>query len=473
MQSKRDQVQAYFFVVGRLVSAVVHGRPDMVSQPNKRLNTGTFLGVILGGVLMGVFGIIGLFVPGGNVSWRQPGAIVMNEDTGARYVFLGDQLRPVLNYSSARLAAGNSNGTVYKVSQKSLAGTPVGQPIGIPGAPDALPSAAALDAGPWTVCVRQPAGGAAGPTTTLLIGQSFELTVADSQALLVQAQDKTLFLVWEGKRYRVPSRVEAIALGYGDVVPVPVTSAWLNPIPQGPDFAVPETPGLGTSGPVVDGKPSSVGQVFMVHNPALGTDQLYLMRADGLAPLTPTTAALLLAAPFTKQAYGDAPVTPVEVGPGALSGVPTASGSHLVDGLPRLPPKVVVPSEDDSPCVAFFPAGGGKVRVVTGFVPVAVHDRAMPVAAHKAGVAVDRVLIPAGGGVLARAQDSPEAALNPTYLVTETGMKYPLADSSAVAALGYSAQSAVALPGEMLALLPSGPVLSANAALRSPPVESS
>ena len=30
MQSRRDQVQAYFFVVGRLVAAVVHGRPDVL-----------------------------------------------------------------------------------------------------------------------------------------------------------------------------------------------------------------------------------------------------------------------------------------------------------------------------------------------------------------------------------------------------------------------------------------------------------
>ncbi len=52
MQSRRDQVQAYFFVVGRLVSAVVHGKPDALAQPNRRMNTGLFLGAIVGAVII-------------------------------------------------------------------------------------------------------------------------------------------------------------------------------------------------------------------------------------------------------------------------------------------------------------------------------------------------------------------------------------------------------------------------------------
>lgn len=472
MQSRRDQVQAYFFVVGRLVSAVVHGKPDALAQPNRRMTTGTFLGAILGAVLMGVFGIIGLFVPGGNVTWRQPGAIVMNEDTGARYVFLEGQLRPVLNYSSARLAAPNSGGMVYEVSQKSLAGTPVGQPIGIPGAPDALPSADALDSGGWTVCAQQADTGAraAGPTSTVLIGQSVEMAVAGSRALLVRAQDRTMFLVWEGKRHRIPGGTEVTALGYDDVAPVDVTAAWLNPIPQGRDFEVRRTPDTGAPGPDIDGVPSVVGQIYLVHNPAIGADQLYLMRSDGLAPLTPTTAALLLAAPFTRDAYYDETVAPIVVGPGALSGVPTSdSGSDLAGDLPGTPPEIVVPDRNDSACAAFSPVGEGEVRVVIGFVSADVHRNAMPVAAHEAGVTADRVSIPAGGGVLVREQQSPEAALNAVYLVTETGMKYPLANPDVVAALGYSVESAVAMSGEMLALLPTGPVLSVEGALRAQP----
>jgi type VII secretion protein EccB len=472
MQSKRDQVQAYFFVVGRLVSAVVHGKPDTLAQPNRRMNTGTFLGAIVGAVLMGVFGIIGLFAPGGNTSWRQPGAIVMNEDTGARYVYLDDQLRPVLNYSSARLAAGKTGGTVHEVSQSSLEGTPVGQPIGIQGAPDALPSADALDRGPWTVCAQEPSSGpeVTGPTATLMIGRAFEMTLADPQALLVRAPDQSIFLVWDGKRHRIPSRSEATALGYGGVDPIDVTAAWLNPIPPGRDFAVPETPDTGAPGPEIDGRESVVGQLYMVRNPAIGNDQLYLVRADGITPLSPTTAALLLTAPFTRDAYDGENVVPIEVGPGALSGVPTStSGPDLVGGLPPSPPEILVPGADAAACVAFQPLGKGELKVYTGLLPATVHKEAAPVAAHEEGATADRVLMPAGGGVLVREQSTPEAALNAVYLVTETGMKYPLANADVASALGFSADSAVAMSGELLGLLPSGPLLSVQGALSAQP----
>jgi type VII secretion protein EccB len=472
MQSKRDQVQAYFFVVGRLVSAVVHGKPDTLAQPNRRMNTGTFLGAIVGAVLMGVFGIIGLFAPGGNTSWRQPGAIVMNEDTGARYVFLEDQLRPVLNYSSARLAAGKSGGKVYEVSQSSLEGTPVGQPIGIQGAPDALPSADALDRGPWTVCA-QPAGDDAqdaGPSATLVIGHPFEMVLTDPQALLVRAPDQTIFLIWQGQRHRIPGRAEATALGYGGVDPVDVTAAWLNPIPQGRDFAAPRTPDTGQRGPEIDGHQSVVGQIYLVSNPAIGTDQLYLVRADGVAPLSRTTAALLLAASFTRDAYEGSAVTPIEVGPGALSGVPqSTSGPDLVGGLPEVPPGIADTGKDAAACVAFQPLGKGELKVYTGLLPATVHKEAAPVAAHEAGVTADRVLMPAGGGVLVRDQSTPELALNAVYLVTETGMKYPLANADVARALGFSVDSAVAMSGELLGLLPTGPLLSVEGALSAQP----
>ncbi|ONI87839.1 type VII secretion protein EccB [Actinosynnema sp. ALI-1.44] len=469
MQSKRDQVQAYFFVVGRLVSAVVHGRPDVLQQPNKRLNTGTFIGVIVGAVLMGIFGIYGVFVPGGNTTWRQPGAIVMNETTGARYVYLDNQLRPVLNYSSARLVGGKSgNGQVFSVSQKSLTGTPVGQPIGIAGAPDALPPAAGLDSGAWTVCAQSPGTGppATGPTVALLLGQPVDRALTEQQALLVESPGQPTYLVWRGKRHRIPSRSEAEALGYGGVDPMTVTAAWLNPLAQGRDIAVPRTPGLGQPGPVIDGRRSTIGQIYEIRNPAINTDQLYLVRSDGVAPLSRTSAALLLAAESTKAAYPGGRVSTVEAGPNALAGVPYShSGPDLAAGLPPEPPRIANPAPDAMACASFPPPGKGDSNVVIGHLSAtAGNAKAVPLATHPAGTTADRISVPAGKGVLARQLPLPGAL----FLVTETGTKYPLANSEVVAALGYSEPAAVQVPGELLGLLPSGPVLSVDAALRTP-----
>ena len=153
MQSRRDQVQAYFFVVGRLVSGLMQGKPDVLEHPNKRFNGGTFLGLLLAGLLVAIFGIVGLMFPGGNNSWRVPGAVVLEKDSGARYVFLDGQLRPALNLSSALLAAGDA-GKLVSVTKSSLTGVPVGTPIGIPGAPDGLPMADRVNTSPWTVCAK-------------------------------------------------------------------------------------------------------------------------------------------------------------------------------------------------------------------------------------------------------------------------------------------------------------------------------
>jgi len=470
MQSRKDQVQAYFFVVGRLAAAVTHGKPDVLQAPNRRLNAGTVLGFMLAVLLMAIFGIYGIFVPGGDTSWRQAGAIVMDKTSGARYIYLDGQLRPVINYSSARLATGKSgSGQVISVSQKSLAGTPVGQPIGIVGAPDALPAAAQLDVGPWTVCAQpdENTTGSAAPTTTLLLAQPARPALSDRQALLVSTPDRAIYLLWQGKRHRLSDRTVLTTLGYGDTRPSAVTVGWLNPIPQGSDIAVPEIPGAGQPGPWIDGHQSLVGQVYEVRNPAIGSDQLYVVRRDGVASLSRTGAALLLAAPSTQQAYPNRAVQPIQVGPAGLSGVATSAGVDLAGGLPPVPPEVITPPPNSLPCLRFGPAANGELNVTAEVLPLAdVNAVAVAVAPHTAGTVVDRVAIPVGSGVLARDLPAPGATPGAAYLITEVGMKYPLASADVLAALGYSESSVVRVPAELLALLPTGPLLSTAGALQ-------
>ncbi|WP_370948061.1 type VII secretion protein EccB [Amycolatopsis sp. cg5] len=473
MQSRKDQVQAYFFVVGRLAAAVTHGRPDVLQAPNRRLNTGTALGILVAGILVAIFGIYGLFVPGGDNSWRHAGAIVMDKTVGARYVYLDGQLRPVLNYSSARLATGKAgNGEVISVSQKSLAGTPVGQPIGILGAPDSLPTSARLATGPWTVCA-EPAGtgpGAPGPGVTLLLTQHPGPALSAKQALLVSTPDNAKYLIWQGKRQLLPERAVLETLGYSDQVAVPVTLAWLNTIPRGTDIAVPRTTGVGDAGPLVDGRPSIVGQVLQVRNPALASDQLYLVRKDGVTPLTRTSAALVLAAPSTRDAYPNATVAPIQVGPAGITGAPVSTGPDLVAGLPPEPPEVVDPGAEALPCMKFGPSATGEPAVSAQLLPrVLVNAESVPVAEHAPGTMADRVAIPMGGGVLARDLPAPGAAPGTSFLITEVGRKYPLAGPDVLSTLGYAESSVVKVPAELLALLPSGPLLSVEGALRSQP----
>jgi hypothetical protein len=48
---------------------------------------------------------------------------------------------------------------------------------------------------------------------------------------------------------------------------------------------------------------------------------------------------------------------------------------------------------------------------------------------------------------------------NSLYLVTGTGVKFPVPSTSIATALGYQATSAARLPAALLALLPTGPPL--------------
>ena len=57
---------------------------------------------------------------GGATAWRKPGTLILDKQTGTRYVLAAGQLRPVLNYASARLLLG-AKLTVDSVPTKSLA----------------------------------------------------------------------------------------------------------------------------------------------------------------------------------------------------------------------------------------------------------------------------------------------------------------------------------------------------------------
>ena len=102
MQNRRDQVQAHAFVVGRLVSALLRAEPDAPMTPLRRFVVGTFWGALLGALAVAGFGVYGFISPGGSTAWRAGGALIVEKETGARYVFVEGELRPVVNYASAR-----------------------------------------------------------------------------------------------------------------------------------------------------------------------------------------------------------------------------------------------------------------------------------------------------------------------------------------------------------------------------------
>ncbi|MFE6281207.1 type VII secretion protein EccB [Streptomyces sp. NPDC057877] len=468
MQSKRDQVQAHMFVMGRLTSAMLRGDPDAPESPQGRTNRGVAIGVVIAVLISAGAFVLGLFKPGTKDSWKEPGTVVVDKGTGSRYLYLDGRLRPVRNYASARLLAG-ADLTVTSVGSGSLAGVAHGAPVGIPGAPDALPAADDLDPGPWQVCSGTSTGDGAA-TTVLALGAPTDGTgLGAAQALVVTGPDQADHLVWRGSRLRLDdARGASRSLGFDTAVRVPVSAAFLNALPAGPDLSPPDVPGRGDDGPGLNGRPTRVGQVFQVTAP--GSDpRYYLLRKEGLAPLTATGAALVLGDPRTRsEAYDGAAPTVTEVGADALDGrTANASGPDAGD-LPETPPRAVDLDPGRTVC-ARIQGGAGGTRVTVALTAAArlgPTAQPAPEGLTPACVPVDRIAVRAGGGALVRALGAGGGAVgDTTYLVTDSGMKYRVPNEEALTALGYSAGQARGMPSPLLAMLPTGPDLSPRAAV--------
>ncbi|MFJ2478098.1 type VII secretion protein EccB [Streptomyces sp. NPDC087659] len=478
MQSKRDQAQAHTFVMSRLASGMLLGEPDAAESPHGRTTRGTLIGIVITVLIAAGALVYGLISPGGNDSWRTSNSLIVNKDTGGRYLFIKGRLRPVRNYASALLISGGGLATT-DVRTGSLRGTPVGTPVGIQGAPDHVPGAADLESDPWHVCstLRSVQDAATGGTTatavtTLVAGAPVESTgVGDQRAVLVSGPEQSAYLVWRGSRLKLDKGSgAAVSLGYGSVTPRPVSAAFLDALVPGPDLAPPDVPGRGEAGPSLGGRDSKVGQVFQIGVPG-AAPTYYLLRKEGLVPLTATGAALVLGDPATREkAYDGRSPLAAELGANVLTEhqAPGDEGRSLAtSGMPSSPPAATSVPKDQAACARVEPGSGGT-KVTTVLVPVASLVPLAQAAADEvtpACLPVNAAVVRPGRGVLVRALAADGTQVgNATFLVGDNGVKYRVPDAEALKALGYSESAVKPLPSPLLAMLPSGPDLSLAAA---------
>ena len=465
MRSKRDQVQAHTFMMGRLTAGMLLADPDAPESPLGRTTRGALIGVVVGALVCGGAVVFGLLKPGGNDTWRSGDTLIVNKDTGARYLYVGGRLRPVRNYASAMLIGGSDLSTT-SVGSASLEGTPVGRPVGITGAPDTVPGTGNLEDSAWEVC-----SAGSGTTTALVPGAPLESEpVGEHTALVVRGPDKRMYLVWQGSRLELDGASGATeSLGYGAMKPRPVSAAFLNALVNGPKLATLPVQGQGAQGPELGGRPTRVGQVFRVV--AGSGSQEYVLQKDGLHPVTATESALLIGDPDTrKKAYAGQPPKVVTIGVSDLrahQAPGTSAKDPSVAGLPDSPPRAARPDTGQAVC-AQVDSVDGRVRVrsvrvaESALSPVTQPDMTALAAAC---VPVDGVVMRPGHGTLVRALGSAGAPVgDTTFLVSDDGVKYRIPDSSALTALGYGEGSAVRMPSTLLSMLPTGPELDPRAA---------
>jgi len=468
MQTRREQVRAYRFVTRRMVSALLSGEPETTELPMRRLALAMVGSVLVGAIVLAVVGAYGLLNPGGGTPGNN--SVVIERETGARYVYTQNTLFPVYNFASALLILGTADPSVEPMSRNSLRGLPRSrQTYGILGEPDSLSDRGALVSTPWTVCSAPRSADSPAPATRLLVGSQPPggTGLGDSALLVVLDGTDNRYLLWHNRALRIGNGQTLAALGMTAYTPVPVGPALINGTVAGPDLAVPAIDGDGTTGGSnVGGHPAKIGSVYRDDR-----GQRYVMLSDGLSPVGEAMADLI-------TARGGRQVQPIGA---AEAGSLLSSRRMEPDGFPPYLPKIAQPASGQvAVCTAY-----SKVSDTGTESNVLLYDRVPPqvvpaagegsVAQSGAGIRTADSVTVVGQGAVVRSVASPGAsgAGNQVYLVTAQGIRYALESRTgdAKAALGYGAVTPAEIPVALLELIPVGPTLDIAVA-RTPPSQS-
>ncbi|EHR48557.1 type VII secretion protein EccB, Actinobacterial [Saccharomonospora marina XMU15] len=465
MPTRRDQLQAYQFMMRRVTSALIVHETDPELAPLRRGVGAVFAGVMIAVLIAAGFGVYGVFTGIGGTSWRADGSVIVEKETGATYVYLGDSLQPVLNITSGRLLGNMSDPEPHRVSAADLEGIPRNPMVGIPGAPASLPSAEQALGAPWTMCsvLAENTAGVPTPSTALLVGGEIPdgSPLRDRGVLVRDVETGTNYLVWNNRHYRIAGdRPEAVLRSVfgADLEIVDAGTAWLNGLPAGQDIGPIDIEGRGQPSSIADDL--AVGDV--VFHAAGDGRQHYLVRTDGLAPLTELQVRIL---------RGQYSVTPKEISPSLANEAPASDAPAPASGEaapPESPPELVrIPGEGPvALCSRTDSASSGPVISIGG--DVSALDAGVQTSAETpAGVRLaDRVLVPPGGVAVVRALPSDGSGPGALSIVTDLGMRFAVPSPDVLAALGYSDAMAVDMPATLVQRIPAGPALNPATALR-------
>ncbi len=467
MPTRREQVQAHRFVTRRIVSALLAGEPETPDLPMRRLALAVFGSIMVAAIVFAAVAVYGLLNPGGRRPAEQ--TLLIERETGSKFLYLQGQLHPVLNYTSARLILGQANPTTRSMSSRSLLDIPRGRPVGIAGAPDTLPDRKALLGLPWGVCSARRSAASVDVATHVVVGQVPPGGAAlGERGLLVTTGAAAgtadgLFLIWKDQRLRVRGNATLAALEWAAVQPVTVGEALLNAIPAGPDLAPPAVPDAGRqAGRQVAGRAGTVGQLYRAGG------QHYVLLSSGLSPIGDVMSRLLLAAggratEISAAEAGQA-LSPTKLEP---AGFPVS-----------VPPLHPAGQPVGMACAGYRGAGeraapqiGVELYARPDDTLSLAPDQVLPGRQGSDGVVTaDRVSVP--GGRAALVSSLQETVAGSLYLITDQGLKYPIPRDKAdkvLDALGFGGVRPTAVPASNLALVPTAPALDPDVATRFAP----
>ncbi|WP_377269151.1 type VII secretion protein EccB [Peterkaempfera sp. SMS 1(5)a] len=341
MASRRDELNAYTFARRRTVGAFLQPAGGGNDEDAPRPVRAVVPSLVMAAVVVAGFGMWGMIKPAAPQGWDDGKSIVVGKESTTRYVVLTPDpnkpdektLYPVLNMASAKLVL-DADSKVTFVEDKVLDQyARHGATIGIPYAPDKLPTEEeAAKAKVWTVCDR-PGSDTAHSTVNQAVfvlsdtqaaalrNPSFRL--AGGNALFVQSpgpdgKGGEDFLVdATGTKHSLgPANLrntayESMRAGLfgSQLAPERVTDQWLNTLADGQPITFPRPDGVPLGSPSAVSLPNRsdlrTGHLMSFDSNGDGkADSYYVVGKTRLYLLTEFQLGLFRANPAMSAVYG-------------------------------------------------------------------------------------------------------------------------------------------------------------------------
>lgn len=474
MANRRDQLQSHQFLVQRVVSALVLRESDPEQPPFRKPLGAAFGSIGLALLVLAGFAVYGLIVPGGKTAWRNGESIIVEKETGTRFVYVDGRLHPTANYVSALLAKG-SYAPLMNVSSKSLAGVPRGPKVGIADAPDSLPSAKGLLGGPWSLC-SEPAKdqtGASVDESVLMVGQAPAAgrVLADEALLVAVAETGDQYLLWNGFRHQIRSTdTVTVGLALRSEPWATVGVELIDGLPAGDALRPIQVAKLGRPSKAVPGLSSLRNGQLLVMKASDDVSQYYLAESDRLIPITPLQYDIQRAFAATARAYQGKQPTAVPIG--LVAAGQARQGATPLAGPAQLPaerPQFAGPRTSGSSLCAVFAPGSDVPQLAVDVTMPPRDDLATTVSRTGRGTPLaDRVVISPGRAALVQTMTSAQAPAGTTILVGDLGVAYPLAGPDVQGILGFAGVRPIRMPANLVARIPLGSGLAPASASKQP-----
>lgn len=504
MASRRDELNAYTFAKRRTLASFIQPSPSGSEEGAPRPLRGVIPGIIVGVIVLAVFGAWGMFKPAAKPGWDKPKEhVIIASKSTTRYVILETdgkrQLHPVLNMASAKLLLDADKGDVINVDESVLdkGKIPHGATIGIPYAPDRLPSESeAGSAKRWAVCERPGEGGRAIQKAAFILAERDQKKTEGSERLrggellYVVGPDKVRYVVdARGTAYRIAEKSELKDLlrtivGLGRE-PQRVSKEWLDTLHYGDPISYPKVEGVPGAPAEVEGlQDGEVNRVGMVLKASDGAGiQNYVVLPGRIAPVSDFTAKLLLSSSDLVKVGQDGQARDLSIG----AFTPDSKGFAAEYKWPSQEPRATNEASADAGsrntiCNVLRKVDGNDGDATLSTWAGTDFPATLPTGSSSAYVT-------AGSGLLYRQFTGSETKAGAVFLATDTGLRYAMQSNSdsatddagigttakqrkqqqeeakqAQSRLGYANTDVTPVPAPWSKFLPTGPRLSTSAA---------